>query len=410
MNLNNSLNSTKIVERYSNSACNFEDLYKTLSNDKDCLKTTYETLNGIKVIKADFDLYDGTKEFTFYENGGFNTFGNHKGRWCKHLTKEEWIIYSSSREWTDCYDNSITSFAPYYYENIDIKCGKDLLYFCRDSQTMLLILEIVNKYKLYEIPFERWHERLNADISYKKTNKFFTWSDFYNFVLLYACYRKIAIVGERMFNCNNKKRYIALIKMFCAKANNKKSKFEKYRKVYNEEFSHLLCRLYNPQIFNKNCIAYKIYREIEKGNWCTDLLVNSHKEIDLKRFNKRQSEMYKYTKLKDIICSSSNAELKRNFFNSYNKINSMKLWMLKIKNEFYFDLIKNNTELNKIAEFKKMYEINENNNYKCYSFDTFNRVCKTSDRPYFMKTKDGGLRRFESYTKYEKARKYFKVA
>ena len=188
-------------------------------------------------------------------------------------------------------------------------------------------------------------------------------------------------------------------KMYCAKLNNKTSKFDKLRQSYNEELvnTNLLFRIYNPQIRNKNTLCYKIFREVEQGNFAVDLTARrSNKEM----FSERQSLMKKINIIKDTVFSSTKSELKFPLFNLTKNINKMNNNEIADKLSFFENVINNNVELNSILKLKK-------SKYNTSSF-TFSSMCSFS-KGFMKKDKNGKLRHYESYVSYQNSMNYLKT-
>ena len=97
MNLNNSLNSQKIVERYSNIAVDFKNLKEKLSSDSNLFNISNGRARNkdgkfIDVIYAHFfNDSEELENITFYMNGGAS-IGTKENRlsfkWRKHLSTE----------------------------------------------------------------------------------------------------------------------------------------------------------------------------------------------------------------------------------------------------------------------------------------------------------------------------------
>lgn len=388
-NNNKYLNTEKIIKICTNIAINFENLWDEL-NQLDAVRKIYHSHDKDKnVIQVYFNLYDGnSKPFTFYENGGCHTISGQSFRWKKSLPKEQWILQKSLQD------------GIYYYQNAYMKCGHDVNFFSKDSQFLLLIQDVINKNHLYDLPFEKWNVLLNVNVSDRKTHKYFTRHDWYIYLFNIATARNIAVVSERTYNDTvkgYKQRYDAVRNMYTAKAKGNKTQFNKNLEIYREFNKKLTARIYNSQI-NGKFLFTEIYDYICMGEWCTNLLSNFHKEHNLTKFNKRQLEMYKYTKMKDIIYSCSNSEIKSVFYNSYKNIHKFSLLELNKINEFYKKVIENNTELNSLKKLKINKEFQENYNYHNSPY-SFNSVCKNSI-PFLKKDKNGKVRRYKNYQTY----------
>ena len=151
MNLNNSLNSQKIAERYSNIAVDFKELKEKLSSDSNLFNISNGRARNkdgkfIDVIYAHFfNDSEELENITFYVNGGasIGTKENHLSfKWRKHLNTEELQKRIES-------EISIDGFKPIYFgENIEMKVGHDVNFLGRDSNTLCMIQELVDKFHL----------------------------------------------------------------------------------------------------------------------------------------------------------------------------------------------------------------------------------------------------------------------
>ena len=136
MNLNNSLNSQKIVERYSNIAVDFKELKEKLSADSNLFNISNGRARNkdgkfIDVVYAHFfNDSEELENITFYVNGG-TSIGTKENRlsfkWRKHLNTEELQKRIES-------EISIDGFKPIYFgENVEMKVGHDVNFLGRDS-------------------------------------------------------------------------------------------------------------------------------------------------------------------------------------------------------------------------------------------------------------------------------------
>lgn len=270
---------------------------------------------------------------------------------------------------------------------------------------------MINKHHLKNVEFKNWGKHIHKNWNtMKKTHKNeYTMNDCYKDLKNEASKRKIAIVSKKYFLHLHKNKYTILIKMYCAKARNDNKKFNKYLKMYKEESAYLIPRIENPQIRRRG-LWYKIHHDLFNGEWTVCYLPSAESKATIEGFNKSQIPYVEYFNLKDVVYKSKNSELKKNFLESYKNIRNMEVKEVKFLNDVYKKIILNNKELSEIWRFTKIIHKIKKNKSNDIFLNSFNRAFHSSDRPYFMKTKDGGLRRYESYAKYEKARKYFKVA
>ena len=399
-------NSQKIAERYSNIAVDFKELKEKLSADSNLFNISNGRARNkdgkfIDVVYAHFfNNSEELENITFYINGGAS-IGTKENRlsfkWRKHLNTEE-----LQKRTKDAY---------YYGDNVEQKVGYDVNFLNKDANTQTLLQDIINKYHLKNVEFKNWgkhiHENWNT---MKKTHKNeYTMNDCYKDLKNEASKRKIAIVSKKYLLHLHKNKYTILIKMYCAKARNNNKKFSKYLKMYKEESVYLIPRIENPQIRRRG-LWYKIHHDLFNGEWTVCYLPSVESKATIEGFNKSQIPYVEYFNLKDVVYKSKNSELKKNFLESYKNIRNMKVKEVKFLNDVYKKIILNNKELFEIWRFTKIIHKIKENKSNDISLNSFNRAFHSSDRPYFMKTKDGKLRRYESYDKYEKARKHFKVA
>ena len=389
------LNSKDIVEKYTKIADNFDDLFLILRDDSSVINIKKGYHNNVLTMEVVFNVYDGLKPCTFFANGGFHLISGQSASWHKSDNG-----FMKEFEWVDSFDNSITSFRPYYgKENTEMKCGRDVRFFGRLSQTINAMVNAISMNELYKFDFEEWGNYLNIDCSSRKTHKKFTYKDWFDYIEAKCISKGISCVSRRTYEGRLRKLFRIIIKMYCTKLNNKTSKFDKLRQSYNEELinTNLLFRIYNPQIKNKNAVCYKIFREVEQGNFATDLTARrSNKEM----FSERQSLMKKINIIKDTVFSSTKSELKFPLFNLTKNINKMNNNEIEGKLSFFENIINNNVELKSILKLKK-------SKYNNTSF-TFSSMCSFS-KGFMMKDKNGKLRHYESYAKYQNSMNYLKT-
>ena len=408
-------NSKEFINLYTKKATTLKEIENMLMSEsfvKRMKWTSEKDTKGkwIDAIHVDIQLYDGVKNVTFYANGGAHMINGHSFSWKRRMTDEEFKKFIETTVWIDQCFNTESMYSPYYgTKRTEMKVGHDVLFFVRDANTMSLLQDFMNKYNLTDYEIKDWGNVLHGNWNNKKkTHRRYTWNNLYPDLLAEASRRKIAIVSENYFMHSGRARFQVMINMYIAKANHDDYNFNKYNAEYCELYKSIVPRVENPQIRNKS-LWYHIHHQICLGEWTVGYLPNSHKEdFNPKKFNKSQAEFINYYELKDIICSSVNNDLKHKFLDSYKNPSRMRLWMFKIKNEFYTNVVNKTRELLSVCKFKKAEKVKKEKDYEEHpkSYESCSRF--SQDRPYFRRTKNGKMIRYKSYATYEIVKEYLK--
>ena len=410
-------NSQKIVERYSNIAVDFKELKEKLSADSNLFNISNGRARNkdgkfIDVVYAHFfNNNEELENITFYVNGGtsIGTKENHLSfKWRKHLNTEELQKRIES-------EISVDGFKPIYFgENVEMKVGHDVNFLGRDSNTLCMIQELVDKFHLENaksfndfgtLIFGRdWN-------SMKKTHKNeFSRHNLYRTLVFESVkgIRQLLIISEKYF-LEHFKRYYSFLKICIAKNNNNNSQFKKWHKIFLEESHYLIPRIENPQIIKRG-LWYKIEKEILEGNRIIKM-PSQYSELIHSKFpkNSRMIPFIEYYNLKDVICSSKNNTLKTEFLKSYKNIFSMNLKEVHFLNNRFKKIIYTNEELIKVWNFKKIQKKvkREEKNKNIYLLNSFNSVFHSSNRLWIITTKSGKIRKFKNFETYLKAKPYF---
>ena len=397
------INSKDILEKYTRITNDFDDLFSILKNDSNVISLKKTWLKNTLVLKAVFNVYDGLKPVTFFNDGGFHLISGQSSTWFKSMSKEERVLFLSTKEYVDSYDGSVTIYEPFYKENAEMKCGKDVKFFGRFTQTCNIIINEIIKNKLYEKKFEEWGTTLNIDTLSRKTHKSFTNKDFFYFIESRGTSRGISVISKRSYEGKYKRMFKAVRKMYCAKLSNNTSRFNKHLAIYREEMfsTNLINRINNPQIRRKDSVAYKIFHELGMGNLCTDLTAKtSNKEM----FSKRQSLLKKLNIIKNTIFSSDRKELGHLISISFKNIKNMSTEDFNDKLAFFENVINKHSDLKSILKLKK----SKYNNIS----STSNSVCSFSmehSKPFLIRNKNGKLIHYSSWEKYQNAMNYLKT-